>query len=57
MLHKETHTYMEDLVTDEYFGEIEFFSEGRRILTAYSRDFTDLLYISRENYFDLALHN
>ena len=28
MLHKETHTYLEDLVTDEYFGEIEFFSES-----------------------------
>lgn len=40
ILHRQTMTYIEDLVTYEYFGEYAFFSDRKRMATAKSRDFT-----------------
>lgn len=54
MIHKATHTYFLDLVKDQYFGDIEFFSENPRILTAKSRDFTEVYAINKSDFLTIA---
>lgn len=67
VVHRETHTYLEDLSENEYFGELCFFSyrletdEFDTILTSNqvrgasvkSRDFTILLSVDVNSYFEL----
>lgn len=54
VLHKKTQTYIKDLKQDQYFGEIGFFSEKRRQATVKSRDFTEVLELSYENFLQVA---
>jgi CRP-like cAMP-binding protein len=51
VLHKKTHTYLEDLIKDDYFGEISFFTEKPRLCSVKSRDFTCTITLSRDSYF------
>jgi CRP-like cAMP-binding protein len=50
VLHKKTQTYIRDLRSDEYFGEIGFLSEKNRQTTVKARDFTEVLELSYENF-------
>lgn len=54
ILHKETQTYIRDLKQDQYFGEIEFFSQKPRFTTVKSRDFTEVLVLTYETFADVA---
>ncbi len=54
MIHKYSHTFMIDLIKDDYFGEIEFFTDEPRKLSAKSRDFSELYVIHKKNFFDIA---
>ena len=54
VLHKKTQTYIKDLKQDQYFGEIGFFSERRRQATVKSRDFTEVLELTYENFMQVA---
>ena len=55
ILHKRTQTYIRDLKQDHYFGEIGFFSdEKKRQTTVKSRDFTEILELSYENFESVA---
>ena len=54
ILHKKTQTYIRDLKQDQYFGEIEFFSQKPRFTTVKSRDFTEVLVLTYETFADVA---
>lgn len=54
MIHKKTHSYMIDLVKDDYFGEIGFFTDNRRIMSAKSRDFTEVYAIYKSDFLEIA---
>jgi len=54
VLHRKTFTYLDDLIKDEYFGEISFFSSKPRTLTVKSRDFTEVYIIDKEWFLDTA---
>lgn len=54
VLHKETQTYIRDLKQDQYFGEIEFFSDKKRLTTVKSRDFTEVLELTYQQFVDVA---
>ena len=45
IFHKKTKTHIKDLLKDQYFGEISFFSTLPRQTSAKARDFTDVLTI------------
>lgn len=50
VLHKATQTYIKDLMKDQYFGEIGFFSEKTRQCTVKCRDFTEVLELTYEDF-------
>jgi hypothetical protein len=50
MIHKLTHTYFLDLVKDDYFGEVEFFTDEPRKLSGKSRDFTEIYAIKKDKF-------
>ena len=54
VLHKKTQTYIRDLKEDHYFGEIGFFSEKKRQTTVKSRDFTEVLELTYESFFQVS---
>ncbi len=54
MLHKKSHSYLAELIKDDYFGEIEFFSEEPRLLSARSRDFTECYTIHKRDFIHIA---
>lgn len=54
MIHKKTHSYMVDLVKDDYFGEIGFFTDNRRLMSAKSRDFTEVYAIYKKDFLEIA---
>jgi CRP-like cAMP-binding protein len=54
MIHKESHTFLLDLVKDDYFGEIGFFTDQARTLSAKSRDYTDLYFLDKHEFLDIA---
>lgn len=55
-IHKRTHTYLDDLIRDEYFGEIGFFTDQPRCATMKSRDFIELFELSSEVFLEVAWH-
>ena len=54
VLHKDTETYVIDLLKDMSFGEIAFFTEYQRQCTIKSRDYTDTLTINVDDFLDIA---
>jgi CRP-like cAMP-binding protein len=54
MLHKASHTFLIDLNKSDYFGEIEFFTEEPRIITAKSREYTEVYAIHRKDFLRIA---
>jgi CRP-like cAMP-binding protein len=54
ILHKKTMSFIKELIKDDYFGEIAFFSDMMRQATIKSRDYTDLLILSRGAFLKLA---
>lgn len=54
VLHKATQTYIKDLNKDQYFGEIGFFSEKNRQCTVKSRDFTEVLELSYNDFWQVS---
>ena len=54
MIHKATHTFMVDLVKDDYFGEIGFLSGKPRMMSAKSRDYTECYVISKHDFLHIA---
>lgn len=45
MLHKASHTFIIDLNKGDYFGEIGFFTDNPRNLSAKSREYTEIYII------------
>jgi CRP-like cAMP-binding protein len=54
MIHKESHTYILDLIKDQYFGELGFFTDNPRTLSAKSRDFTETYVINKTSFLKIA---
>ena len=54
MIHKKSHTYLIDLMKDDYFGEIGFFTDNRRTVSAKSRDFTETYAIHKSDFLEIA---
>ena len=54
MIHKCSHTYILDLIKDDYFGEVGFFSDNPRTLSAKSRDFTETYVIYKKEFLKIA---
>lgn len=54
MIHKATHTYFIDLRIGESFGEIGFFTDNPRLLTAKSRDYSELYVIDKKDFLKIA---
>lgn len=54
MIHKQSHTFMMDLIKGDYFGEIEFFTDDPRKLSAKSRDFSEFYVIKKKNFLEIA---
>ena len=47
-------SFIKELIKDDYFGEISFFSDLPRQATIKSRDYTDVHILSKETFFDYA---
>lgn len=45
MIHKQSHTFVTDLLKEQYVGEIGFLQGGQRCLSAKARDFTEVFII------------
>jgi CRP-like cAMP-binding protein len=54
IVHKRSKTFIKDLIKDEYFGEIGFFSSLHRQTSVRARDFTDVLTLNRNDFFEMA---
>ena len=54
IIHKRTHTFIQNLQQDSYFGEVAFFSGLVRQTTVKSREFTELFVITTDNFLELA---
>lgn len=54
MIHKRSHTFFEDLNPEDNFGEIGFFTDQPRILSAKSRDYCDLYVIDKRDFIKIA---
>lgn len=54
LIHKHTKTFVKDLVKDNYFGEIGFFSDIHRQISVKARDFTEVLILDRLTFLQLA---
>lgn len=54
VMQKKTHTYIKELIVDEYFGEISFFSNLKRQATTRSRGFTEVLSLDNVSFIETA---
>lgn len=54
MIHKKTHTFVLDLKQGDNFGEIGFFTDNPRLLSAKSRDYTELYVIDKSDFLRIA---
>jgi len=54
LIHRKTFTYLVDLIKDDYFGEVAFFSSKSRTCTAKSRDFTEVFIMDKDMFLDCA---
>ena len=53
VLHRHSHTYINELKNDDYFGEISFFSSNRRAATVKSRGFSETLMLPRDEFLQM----
>lgn len=54
MLHKQTYTYLLDYYKDDYFGQVEFFTDEPRKLSFKAADFTQCLVIDKTDFLNVA---
>lgn len=54
MIHKASHTFFLDLQSDDYFGEIGFLTDNPRLLSAKSRDYTEIYIIKKKDFLKIA---
>ena len=54
MIHRATHTYFLDLVVGDNFGEIGFFTDNPRLLSAKSRDYCEFYVIDKKDFIKIA---
>ena len=54
MIHKQTHTFIKDLVGREYFGELGILWDQPRCLSARSRDFTEVFILNKEDFLHIS---
>jgi CRP-like cAMP-binding protein len=54
LLDKKTHTFIKDIDSNKFFGEISFFTVKERCVTARSKNFVEVLKLDRER-FDEAI--
>lgn len=54
MVHKASYTYFTDLMVGDGFGEIGFFTDNPRTLTAKSDDYSELYVISKTDFMKIA---
>lgn len=54
MIHRATHTYFIDLGVGDNFGEIGFFTDNPRLLSAKSRDYCELYCINKRDFIKIA---
>ncbi len=55
VIDKKSKTHIQDLIQDQYFGEISFFSEIERQATVKARDFSEMLILRRDDFLQMAL--
>ena len=54
IIDKKTKTHIIDLIQDQYFGEISFFSDIPRQATVKARDFCEMLVLRRDDFLTMA---
>lgn len=54
LVHKKTKTFIKELGVETCFGEVSFFSDLPRAATVSAKTFTETMYISRENFHQIA---
>lgn len=54
MIHKTSHTFFKDLNPTDNFGEIGFFTDQPRLLSAKSRDYCELYVIDKRDFLKIA---
>ena len=54
-MHKKSLTYIRDLRSEAYFGEIGFFSKKQRSVSVKSRDFTEVLALDSQFLEEIAM--
>ena len=54
MIHRASRTYITDLMKDDHMGEIGFFTDNPRSLSAKSRDFSECYIIYKKDFLELA---
>lgn len=54
MVHQQSHTYLNELRIGDSFGEIGFFTDNPRMLTAKSRDYCQLYVIEKKDFIKIA---
>ncbi len=54
LVHRESYTFIADLHKDSSFGEIAFFSDAPRQVTAKAADYTETMTITLEDFLNSA---
>eukprot|EP00347_Sterkiella_histriomuscorum_P008075 403346469 len=54
LIHRRSKSLICELDKDKYFGEISFFTQLTRQVTVKTKDFTDVLYIKRDSFLQMA---
>ena len=54
MVQKKSNTFFIDLIKEEYFGEIEFFTDEPWKISARSRDFTECYIINKKDFISIV---
>jgi CRP-like cAMP-binding protein len=54
LIHKDTKTFIKDLIADDHFGEIGFFSCIQRQASVRARDFTEVLTLNKQEFLQVA---
>lgn len=53
-MHRGTYTYLKDLGVGDSFGEIGFFTDNPRLLSAKSRDYCEFYIIDKKDFLKIA---
>ena len=54
MIQRSTHTFLKDLQVGDSFGEIGFFTDNPRLLSAKSRDYCEFYVIEKKDFLKIA---